>query len=217
MASASEAKGGHKTKDAHAAFTTAINKPPIPEIKGFREQPAPTTPESPKWESVCDTVYMVNGVRMIVKVTKIYKNKTYYLLCESDNQAEFEIETKKLKRIAYASGKIDSLKQPADDPYDYYHTGGNDGQQQSTIQKRPDLEKATSHLDLAMIFVIAGVFFFPFMIVGYIIASEVRKKLFGQRGYEKAYKKAQALSGISLGCLCVIAVFVFLGLALSLL
>jgi hypothetical protein len=166
-------------------------------------------------ETVCDTVYQANGVRMIVKVTRVNKNKTYYLLCDSDNEAEFDIETAKLKKIAYANGKTDSLKKLTEDPEDYYRRN-EPGHTPKPFQKRSELEVAKSDAEMSLILVIAGILVFPLLIAGLVIANKAKRALAGKRGYERAYNQARIASGIGIGCLLVIAFFIALVFAILL-
>src|SRR3989344_7261140 len=76
-------------------------------------------------ETVCDTLILSGGVKMVVKVSDVNKEKIHYYLCDSENQAEFYIETAKVKKICYANGLTDELQNPKDAPYDYYTPNQN--------------------------------------------------------------------------------------------
>lgn len=163
-----------------------IRKSDIPEFRSFQEV---TVTNSKK--TVCDTLLMSNGVKMIVKVSDVNKEKIHYYLCDSENQAEFYIETAKIKKISYANGLTDELNNPKDAPYDYYNNASD--QSKPTFQTNAELEKARKDANKSIGLAISGLYFFPLLIWGFILAKRARKILKGKRGYEKDYKKANTV------------------------
>ncbi|MDP2388096.1 MAG: hypothetical protein Q8M29_17105 [Bacteroidota bacterium] len=167
-------------------------------------------------ETVCDTLFMSNGVKMIVKVSDVNKEKIHYYLCDSENQAEFYIETPKIKKICYANGLTDELKNPKDAPYDNY-TPNQNQYNQGYGRKNYELEDAKRKANQSLGLVLGGCFFFPVMVAGFIMAHNAKKKLKNQRGYESSYQLANTLSIIGYVFLGIIAFIVFLVIVASLL
>lgn len=161
-------------------------------------------------ETICDTLFMSNGVKMIVKVSDVDKEKIHYYLCDSENQAEFYIETVKIKKICYANGLIDELKNPKDAPHDY--SAAQNHYNQRSAQKDPFLEDARRKANSSLVLVLGGLFFFPVMIAGFIMAHNAKKTLKGKAGYESSYRLANTLSIIGYALLGFIVFIICLAI-----
>ncbi len=185
-----------------------IKKTNITEFSYFKETNNPTSKET-----VCDTLYMSNGVKMIVKVSNVDKEKIHYYLCDSENQAEFHIETSKIKKVCYANGLTDELKNPKDAPYDYAAPQNQFNPQSNT--KSAELEAAKRKANNSLGLVLSGFFFFPIMIAGFIMAHNAKRKLKNQRGYESSYRLANTISIIGYVFLGLFAFIIFLTLFLA--
>lgn len=169
-----------------------------------------TVTEITNAEQKCDTVYQTNGVKMIVLVTRVYKTKTYYKLCDSENEAEFTIETSRLKRIIYASGKTDSLTGKIEDPENYYKKEYEVRNTPISPASRNDINEGLRLADESIYFLIGSLLFLPLVIVALIKSTKARRLLRGKRGYEKAYTKAGIVQGFSIGCAAVFLFFLIL-------
>ncbi|HEY1037909.1 MAG TPA: hypothetical protein VGF30_00810 [Bacteroidia bacterium] len=154
-------------------------------------------------ETVCDTMQLKSGVRMIVKVSGVDKEKIHYYLCDSDNEAEFYIETEKVKEVRYANGLKDELKNPKDPPYDYIQQPRPYTNPQN--YRTPELEKAKRQAELGLSLALGGLVFGPLLVAGCIMGAIARRKLKGKRGYERSYRLANVLTII--GCV-ILGIFV---------
>lgn len=151
-----------------------------------------TTNTSNKNQTACDTLYFRNGEKKFVRVSNVYFDKTQYVLCNSDNEAEWDVETRTLKRICYANGTIDSLKNvPMSQAPAKTYIDPNS--KTTTNYRTRELDRAAKQADYALIWAIVGVFIIYVSIIGYILAIIARNKLKGKKGYERSYRRANII------------------------
>lgn len=165
-------------------------------------------------EKTCDTLLLKDGVKMLVRISDVNKNQIHYYLCESDNQAEFIIETNKVSSLHYANGLNDNLNNPKDAPYDYseYPNGPK--------YSKKELDNATEMVEEARQLIFPGFswgYQLPFQRYrGYALALKARKILRDQKGYESYYRQTfwlllpMWISLITLGLLAVLLALVYI-------
>ncbi len=163
---------------------------------------------------ICDTLFLKDGVKMLARISDVNKNQIHYYLCDSDNEAEFMIETDKVSNIHYANGLTDNLNNPKDAPYDYsdYPNGPK--------YSKKELDNAAEMVEEARQLIFPGFswgYQLPFQRYrGYALALKARKILRDQKGYESYYRQTfwlllpMWISLITLGLSIVLVALVYI-------
>lgn len=138
----------------------------------------------------CDTVYIKDGTKLIVKVTRAYFENVYYKSCDSQDNSEYRLPTSNIKGIYYATGDVANMSKLIREPDtdvtadEYVMTGDAKSDRQKYVDCRREL-----NIGLAM--AILGLLCFPLAIIALVRLKRIAKQTENQRGFETLHKRAR--------------------------